>query len=101
MREASSGKHIPRVVHENGRVRQQHSPPWEVCIVTRADTWFLQIFFWERFEGIAPKPVDCEKVEVVIGGLLKQRKSTPYIPIWTHIVVKQESNRSLVRGIDD
>lgn len=52
-------------------------------VVTYADTCFLQIFLWEIFGGIAPRPVEFEKVtmvEEVLRGKRKKRMSHPYMP---------------------
>lgn len=43
---------------------------------------FLQIFLWERFGGNTPRPVEfpvVEMVEVIVGGVGKPRKSSPFI----------------------
>lgn len=45
-------------------------------VVTYADTSFLQIFLWERFSKIAPRPIEFKEVtfkEVMIQGELKRK----------------------------
>lgn len=51
-------------------------------VVTHAATCFLQIFFWNRFEDIAPRPMDFEVVttgKTVVWVMRKLKKSHSYI----------------------
>lgn len=52
-------------------------------MVTHANTCFLQILLWERFDGITRRPVEFEAMEMVktmVRDVRKLRKSHPYIP---------------------
>lgn len=74
-------------------------------VITHADICFLQMFLLAKFGGIALRLVELkamEKVEVVVRGARKQRKSAPYITrSWRWTRVKCAENKSLLNVIDE
>lgn len=74
-------------------------------IVSYANTSFLQLFLWERFKYLGPKPAQFEAVNMVDvedeNGIVK---SVPDKPVkmraqrWSNM--KQHKGKELVEGID-
>lgn len=72
-------------------------------VVTHVDSCFIQMFFWERFSVIAPKPDGVSGCCDGGGGIpiRLQRDETIYKPrVWRWFNGKQPSNKSLVNVID-
>lgn len=95
------GSFVPRItVRSFGRVHSEyHCLGGALCCGYSCGKHLLQIFLWERFRSIAPRPTEFKSVVITeeeVDGEAKRMKSHPYtLRPWPWSGVKQATNKIL------